>query len=137
MAYGNGLLNRRPQGPRVRISPSPPIMRKDAEQKPPLTGKDILPINTIELSGHALSRFQMRTGLTLMETVEQMRGRLANATSIENHTKVKINKKKGKTSLYFQDSTDPDLVFVVDKKTKKAGYLISTILFPLRSTLRS
>lgn len=109
-------------------------MKSETEQRL-LTGKDILPVEDVNISSHALSRFQMRTGLTFLESAEQIKKRLGDALPIERHKKVKINKKKNVQSYYLQDSFDSDLVYVIDKNERKNSYFMTTTLFPLRRRL--
>jgi hypothetical protein len=105
----------------------------DEEVSVPVKGKDILNIEMVNIPAHALGRFQMRTGMELVEAASQVRERLGASTLIERHRKVKLNKKKGICSYYFQDASDEDLVFVVSKNPHRDCYTLTTVLHPLRN----
>jgi len=92
-------------------------------------GINTIDSQTITITPHALDQFANRTGLTLVESAEQIRGRLEASTQIQSHPKIRLRKEAG--TRFFQD-LEGDSVYVVKKRKK--GDLLVTVLRPLRQT---
>lgn len=99
--------------------------------------KEILPVDDIRISGHALQQFMIRADTkSLTEAVVQIRTRFSEAVQVIEHPSITNDKlvTNNNIRLYFQDPFDPDLLYAVYKKAK-GRYVMVSVLKPLDKSL--
>jgi hypothetical protein len=98
---------------------------------------EILPIDELRISSHALERFSMRCRISLVESGFSIRSRLAQATVLSKNsdlTSSKKEKKKRRDNIYFTDAKDKDITYVVGRNRRTGKRELLTILYPMRSS---
>lgn len=92
----------------------------------------VLNIDKLRIPGHSLDKFVSRSGMSLVEAADQLRGRLATAIRITKHSKIQFNPNGG---LFFQDASDEDTIYVIKPGDKRGAYYLATVLRPIRSSI--
>lgn len=91
--------------------------------------KDLIPIDDIEISGHALERFTVRISQNdLVEASRQIRSRLGNSHLTERPDWESLKETVRPGDIFFQDAEKEGFIYVCRKKKKKGSYVLITVM---------
>jgi hypothetical protein len=91
--------------------------------------KEILDLSKLKVTPHAIREFYAASNCSLNYTGAQIKSRLSEAKQINPHERPEMHLKiyKGTPRIYFQDHSDPDLIYAVKTKEKNRNVLLSVI----------
>lgn len=101
--------------------------------------KDLMSVEDVIISGHALSQFQIRASVPdLIKAAAEIRNRFAESSFILDYPRVKTEPGSEKNPvLYFRDQVDPEIVYAVLPNLRKRGYVMLTVLKPFSEEITS
>lgn len=100
------------------------------------TGDELLDVDSLHISGHALNAYLTRTGAEIIDAGRQMRESMRNAIEVTNREMADMHDRapKNQTTLFLFDEQN-EMVFVVRKKPKKSRHAATLITVKVGMTL--
>lgn len=92
--------------------------------------RDIIPVDDMRISTHALGQFLIRTGADLVEAADQMRERISTSQRIRRHEYLDLvpRTRDGRPVYFFQDKTDERVIYVVERDKRGRRFTLTTAL---------
>lgn len=90
------------------------------QEVPRRTGDELLDVDSLHISGHALNAYLTRTGAEIVNAGREMRESMKNAIEVTKREMTDVHDRapKNQTTLFLFDE-EREMVFVVRKKPKK------------------